>query len=99
MSVFLGTTDHQFGFKHGLSAVSCVFCLKDVINYFRDLNYYVFTCFLDTKSAFDRVSFTRFFQTLLIVEFHLTLLFYYRNGILDNSCMLNGVILARLALI
>ena len=36
-----------------------------MINYYRDLNSYVFTCFLDIKSAFDRVSFYKLFSKLV----------------------------------
>ena len=59
---YLGSTDHQIVFKHGLSNVSCVFGLKEVINYYRHLNSCAFTCFLDIKSSFDRVSFCKFFS-------------------------------------
>ena len=65
MLEFLGTTDHQLGFKQGLSTISCVFGLKKVINYFRDLTSCMFTCFLDFKSAIDRVSLYKLFSKLI----------------------------------
>ena len=43
----------------------CVYALKEVINYYRKLNSPVFVCFLDLKSAFDRVSYKRRFTKLL----------------------------------
>ena len=43
----------------------CVYALKKVINYYRKLNSPVFVCFLDLKSAFDRVSYKRLFTKLL----------------------------------
>ena len=46
---FLSTSDYQFGFKPGLSTLSCIFNLKEVVNYYHCLNSTVFTCFLDIK--------------------------------------------------
>ena len=62
---FLGTTDNQFGFKAKHSTDMCIFALKETINYYRGLNTPVFVCFLDIKSAFDRVSHGKLFNKLI----------------------------------
>ena len=56
ISQFSGTTANQFGIKKGLSTISCVFGLKDVIIYYHDFSSCFFTCFLNIRAAFDRVS-------------------------------------------
>ena len=54
---FLDTTDNQFGFKPHHSTEMCVFTLKEVVRYYLQLNTPIFLCFIDVKSAFDRVSY------------------------------------------
>ena len=61
---FLKTTDFQFGFKKGHGTDTCIFLLKDMINYYRNLNTPVFLCFLDIKSCFDLVSYNKLFIIL-----------------------------------
>ena len=61
----LFTSDNQFGFKKLHSTELCIYALKEVIQYYRDLNTSVFTAFIDIKSAFDRVSFYRLFGKLI----------------------------------
>ena len=39
--------------------------MKEVINYYRNLNSNVFTCFIDVKGAFDRVNYVKLFRKLL----------------------------------
>ena len=56
---------HQFGFKNEHSTELCIYALKEVINYYRNLNSPVFLCFVDIKSAFDRVSYWGLFNKLL----------------------------------
>ena len=58
------TSEHQFGFKKKYGTDVCIFALKDVINYYRQLNTPVFLCFIDAKSAFDRVSYNKLFSLL-----------------------------------
>ena len=54
---YMYTTDNQFGFKSGHSTELCIYALKEIIDFYRNLNSPVFLCFLDIKSAFDRVSY------------------------------------------
>ena len=62
---FLVTSDRQFGFKQNHSTDMCIFALKETVSYYRSLNTPVFACFMDIKSAFDRVSHGKLFQKLL----------------------------------
>ena len=61
----LSTSEYRFSFKPGLSTLSCIFSLGEVVNYYHCLNSKVLTCFVDMKSAFDRVSFNKLFGKLL----------------------------------
>ena len=65
LKTYLFTSDYQFGFKDGVSTNSCIFAVKEVINYYRCNNSYTFMCFIDIKSAFDRVSYNKLFLKLL----------------------------------
>ena len=65
LETYLDTTHMQFGFKKGLSTDMCIFALKEVINYYKKLNTPVFICFLDLRSAFDRVSYNELFCKLV----------------------------------
>ena len=55
LRVYLVSSPHQFGFKSAHSTETCVFAVKEVIDYYLSLNTPVFACFIDIKSAFDRV--------------------------------------------
>jgi len=59
------SSDFQFGFKKYHSTDLCIFALKEVVNYYRTLNTPTFICFIDIKSAFDRVSYSKLFRGLL----------------------------------
>ena len=61
---YIETSEHQFGFKKKHGTDICIYALKDVINYYRKLNTPVFLCFIDAKSAFDRVSYKKLFTLL-----------------------------------
>lgn len=61
---FLGSTDFQFGFKKGHGTDTCIFALKDMINYYKNLSTPVFLCFLDIKSCFDMISYNKLFIKL-----------------------------------
>ena len=61
----LRTSDTQFGFKKHNSTETCLFAMKEVINYYRRLNSNVFACFIDAKGAFDRVNYLELFRKLL----------------------------------
>ena len=62
---YLETSNNQFGFKAGHSTDLCIYAIKEVIGYYRDLNTPVFICFVDIKSAFDRLSYWCLFVKLL----------------------------------
>ena len=62
---YLFSTDNQFGFKTKHSTELCIYALKETIQYYKHLNTPVFVCFIDIKSAFDRVSFWKLFTKLL----------------------------------
>ena len=55
------SSDYQFGFKKSHSTDLCVVALTEVIGYYRTLNTPLLVCFVDIKSAFDRVSTTDYF--------------------------------------
>ena len=65
LSAHLYTSDHQFGVKNVHSTEMCVHALKEVIDYYQQLNTPVSVCFLDLKCAFDRVSYNELFCKLL----------------------------------
>ena len=52
----LQTYDHQFGFKSQHATDMCIFTVKSVSKYYTKQNSTVFTRFLVTAKAFDRVS-------------------------------------------
>ena len=56
---FLSTSGYQFGFKPGLSMLSCIFSLKEAVNYYHCLNSTAYTCSTDIKSASLRVTFIK----------------------------------------
>ena len=64
MSKYLYTSDNQYGFKQNHSTDLCIMTLKEIVRYYRSLNSPIFICFLDIKSAFDRVSYWKLFSKL-----------------------------------
>ena len=101
---YLVTSDNQFGFKPKHSTELCIYALKEVINYYKSLNTPVYLCFVDIKSAFDRVSYWKLLSNLanrgvplLIVQL---LMFWFTNQSLrigwgcvlsDSFNMNNGI--------
>ena len=53
------TAPYQIGFRRNHSTDMCIFALKETVNYYHALNTPVFICFVDIKSAFDRVAIPR----------------------------------------
>ena len=62
---YLHTSDNQFGFKPHHSTELCVYALKEVVHYYRNLNTPVFLCFVDIKSAFDRLSYWKLLSKII----------------------------------
>ena len=58
---FLETCDKQFGFKKHHSTDMCIYSLKDTIIYYRSLKAPSLACFIEIKSAYDRISQGRLF--------------------------------------
>ena len=54
---FIDTGHTQCGFKRKHATDLCIYSLKNVIQYYRQHNSPVFTCFLDASRAFDRVNY------------------------------------------
>ena len=65
MSDRLKCVDNQYGYKEKSATDLCIFTLKECINMYHSLNTPVFICFIDVRSAFDRVSYWKLFTKLL----------------------------------
>ena len=100
----LVTSDNQFGFKSKHSTELCVFTLKQIIEYYRNLNSPVYLCFLDASKAFDKINHWKLFKCLikrnlpciilrLLAVWYTEQLFYVQwNGILSSPFNVsNGV--------
>ena len=83
IEAFLYTSPNQFGFKKQHSTDLCIYALKNVLNYYRELNSPVFTCFFDASKAFDKVNHWNLFNKLIlrgVPAFIIRiLLFWYRS--------------------
>ena len=55
LEIYFETVDHQFGFKSQHDTDVCIFTVKSVLKYYTKQTRSVFTCFIDTAKAFDRV--------------------------------------------
>ena len=62
----LVSSDHQFGFKANHSTESCIFVLKQVVDYYNRHGSPVFACFLDASKAYDRVNHDVLFRKLAL---------------------------------
>ena len=83
LEYYLQSSSHQFGFKKSNSTETCIFAIKETINYYKTLNTDIFACFIDVKGAFDRVNYVKLFIKMTqrgtpkyIVQF---LIHWYRN--------------------
>ena len=65
---FLTTADNQFGFKTGHSADMGVFLLKQSVSSYVKYDTQVFSVFLDTSKAFDRINDSKLFKKLIMQE-------------------------------
>ena len=53
---YLSCQDNQFGYKVRTSTDACIFVFKETLRLYHNHNTPVYACFLDVKSAFDRLS-------------------------------------------
>ena len=61
---YLTTTDNQFGFKTQHSTDTCIYLLKETLNYYYSSGSPVFLCFVDVRKAFDRINYNKLFLKL-----------------------------------
>ena len=61
----LDTYDNQFGFKARHSTDTCLFALKQVIQYYRRHSSPVFVCYLYASKAYDRVNHWSLFKAMI----------------------------------
>jgi len=61
-SEFLESSHNQFGYKNKLSTETCIFTLKEIINYYRFYSSNVYLCFLDASKAFDKINHFHLFK-------------------------------------
>ena len=57
--------DNQFGYKTRTSTDVCIFTFKETVRYYLLQNTPVFVCFLDVKSAFDKLSHWKLYEKLV----------------------------------
>ena len=62
---YLYTSDNQFGFKSQHSTDTCIYLLKETLNYYMTSDTPVFLCFVDVRKAFDRVNYHK-----LLIKLH-----------------------------
>ena len=65
LSVYLCTSDNQFGFKAKHSTDLCIYALKEMVENYRRQNSTVLIGFIDASKAFDRINHSKLFFKLL----------------------------------
>ena len=68
-SVYLTTSDHQFGFKKNLSCRHAIYCVRNVVEKFVKNGSTVSVCTLDLSKAFDRMNHYALFVKLMERKF------------------------------
>ena len=61
----LSSGDNQFSFKAAHSTDTCIFVLKQVVEFYNRNSSPVFSCFIDASKAFDRVNHWTLFRKLI----------------------------------
>ena len=61
----LKTTDYQFAYKAGFSTSLCSFLVAETISYYRSRGSNVYMLSIDASKAFDRVQYSKMFDTLI----------------------------------
>ena len=64
VSVFIQTTENQFGFKAKHSTDQCIYALKEAVETYRNLGSTMLIGFIDASKAFDRVNHFKLFSKL-----------------------------------
>ena len=64
LSVYLCTSDNQFGFKAKHSTDLCIYALKEMVENYRRQNSTVLIGFIDASKAFDRINHSKLFLKL-----------------------------------
>ena len=87
---YLCTSDNQFGFKSKHSTDLCIYTLKSIIQYYKDHNSPVYSCFLDASKAFDIVNHWVMFKKGKTDKSPALLFEYFLCGTENNSYLSNG---------
>ena len=64
LEIFILTNCTHFGFKEHNSPELCVFAVNESTDYYRKLGIPTFICFINIRSAFDRMGHSRLFEQL-----------------------------------
>ena len=64
LSLYICTTDNQFGFKEKHSTDLCIYALKEIVETYRRQNSTVLIGFIDASKAFDRINHHKLFLKL-----------------------------------
>ena len=76
---YLWTSDIQFGFKRAHGTEMAIFALKQTVDFYRNQDTPVYTCFRDAEKSFDKVNHWTLAKNLLDrnVPLHIVKLFIY----------------------
>ena len=85
-SDYLLTDSHQFGFKKGTGRSDALFTFRHTIEHFNQHRSNVYTCFLDSTKAFDRVVHSGLISKLFAWKVPLTLLYVLLHWYRDLRC-------------
>jgi hypothetical protein len=80
---YLITSPNQFEFKGKHSTDQCIFILKEIIDYYKNLNATIFVTYLDASKAFDRINHCKLFDKLIqrnVPQYVVRLLIYWYSN-------------------